>query len=73
VRPERLQRVLDPVDGQAVGVLEPWRTVSPYYQAIGRNPLHEGAPWSGWAGLAAAAAIVAAVAAWGLERRDLRQ
>ena len=39
--------------GQAVDVLDSWRPVSPYYQAIGRNPLREGAPWSGWVILAA--------------------
>jgi ABC-2 type transport system permease protein len=59
--------------GQAVDVLEAWRPLSPYYQAIGRNPLREGAPWSGWGALAAATAVLAAVAAVGLERRDLRQ
>jgi hypothetical protein len=47
--------------------------VSPYYQALGRNPLREGAPWSGWGALAAATAALAGVAAVGLERRDLRQ
>jgi ABC-2 type transport system permease protein len=59
--------------GQAVDVLDAWRPLSPYYQAIGRNPLREGAPWSGWGALAAATAVLAAVAAVGLERRDLRQ
>ncbi len=59
--------------GQAVDVLDSWRPVSPYYQAIGRNPLREGAPWSGWAILAVATAVLVAVAAVGLERRDLRQ
>jgi hypothetical protein len=34
----------------------------PGYQAFGRNPLREGAPWSGWGALAV-----------GLERRDLRR
>jgi ABC-2 type transport system permease protein len=59
--------------GQAVDVLESVRPLSPYYQAIGRNPLREGAPWAGWAILAAASAVLAACAAAGLERRDVRQ
>jgi ABC-2 type transport system permease protein len=59
--------------GQAVDVLEPLRPLSAYYQAIGKNPLREGALWSGWAYLALATAVLAAVAAYGLERRDLRQ
>jgi ABC-2 type transport system permease protein len=59
--------------GQAVDVLDAWRPLSPYYQAIGRNPLREGAPWLGGGALAAATALLAAVAAAGLERRDLRQ
>lgn len=59
--------------GQAVDVLDAWRPLSPYYQAIGRNPLREGALWLGWGALAAATALLAAVAAAGLERRDLRQ
>ena len=30
--------------GQAVDALSPWRPVSPYYQAIGTNPLRDGVP-----------------------------
>ena len=59
--------------GQAVDVLEPLRPLSPYYQALGRSPLREGAVWGAWAILAAATALLALVAAFGLERRDLRQ
>jgi beta-exotoxin I transport system permease protein len=59
--------------GQAVDLLDSWRPLSPYYQAIGKNPLREGALWSSWAILAAATAALAAVAAYGLERRDLQQ
>ena len=58
---------------QTVGPLEPLRPLSPYYQALGRNPLGEGTPWTGWALLAVAVAIAAVAAAWGLERRDVRQ
>ena len=58
---------------QAVDALEPWRPLSPYYHALGRNPLREGAFWVGWAVLAAATAVVVVVAAVGLERRDARQ
>jgi ABC-2 type transport system permease protein len=58
---------------QTVGPLEPLRPLSPYYQALGRNPLGEGAPWTGWALLALAVAVAAVAAAWGLERRDVRQ
>ena len=59
--------------GQAVDVLEPWRPLSPYYQLIGKNPLREGALWSGSGIVAAATVLLVAVAAVGLERRDLRQ
>ena len=58
---------------QAVDVLDALRPLSPYYQALGRNPLREGAVWGAWAMLAAATALLALVAAFGLERRDLRQ
>ena len=58
--------------GQAVDALDAWRPLSPYYQALGRNPLREGAPWSGWAILAIATAVIVAVGVIGLERRDTR-
>ena len=58
---------------QAVGALEPLRPLSPYYQALGTNPLREGPPWQGWAILVGATAVLVAVAAAGLERRDARQ
>ncbi|HEU6443775.1 MAG TPA: hypothetical protein VFL61_01825 [Gaiellaceae bacterium] len=59
--------------GQFVDVLEPVRPLSPFYQALGRNPLREGALWGGWSLLAAAAVVLAVVAAVALERRDVRQ
>lgn len=59
--------------GQAVDLLEAWRPLSPYYQAVGRNPLREGVPWAGWAALAVATAAFVAGGAAALERRDLRQ
>ncbi len=59
--------------GQAVNALEPWRRLSPFYQVIGRNPLREGALWTGWGILAAATIVLVAVAVVGLNRRDLRQ
>jgi ABC-2 type transport system permease protein len=58
---------------QAVDVLERWRPASPYYHALGQNPLRDGPNWGGWAVLAAATAVLVAVAAAGLERRDVRQ
>lgn len=59
--------------GQAVDPLEPWRPLSPYYQALGHNPLRNGAPWSGWAILVVATLTLAAAGALGLGRRDVRQ
>jgi ABC-2 type transport system permease protein len=59
--------------GQAVDALDAWRPLSPYYQALGRNPLREGVPWTGWALLTIATAVVVAIGAMGLERRDTRQ
>lgn len=58
---------------QTVDALDPWRPLSPYYQALGENPLREGIPWDGWGILAAGTALLVAVAAAGLEGRDLRQ
>ena len=58
---------------QAVGALDAVRPLSPYYQALGRNPLREGAPWTGWALLGVALAMLVAGAAIGFERRDVRQ
>ena len=59
--------------GQTVDALDGWRPLSPYYQALGENPLREGVPWDGWAVLAALIALAAAAAAAALERRDIRQ
>jgi len=58
---------------QTVGSLDPWRVLSPYYQALGQNPLREGVPWGGWALLTAGTLLLVAGAAVGLERRDVRQ
>jgi ABC-2 type transport system permease protein len=58
---------------QSVDALEPGRPLSPYYHALGQNPLRNGAPWDGWTLLLAATALAAALAAAGLERRDMRQ
>jgi ABC-2 type transport system permease protein len=58
---------------RSVDALEGWRPLTPYYHALGQNPLREGAPWAGWALLVAATAFIAVLAATGLERRDTRQ
>ena len=58
---------------QAVDALEPWRSLAPYYHALGQNPLQEGPLWAGWAILAAATVVFVGCAAVGLERRDARQ
>jgi ABC-2 type transport system permease protein len=58
---------------QSVDALDALRRLEPYYWAVGRNPLRNGADWLGWALLAAATLLLAAAAAAGLERRDLRQ
>jgi ABC-2 type transport system permease protein len=59
--------------GQTVDALDAWRPLSPYYQALGDNPLREGVPWGGWALLAFGSVLLVAIAAAGLERRDVRQ
>jgi beta-exotoxin I transport system permease protein len=56
-----------------VGALERWRPVSPFYWALGKNPLRNGAQWGDWALLLAVTAALVVVAAVGLERRDARQ
>jgi ABC-2 type transport system permease protein len=57
---------------QSVDALGSWRLLSPYYHALGQNPLREGVPWSGWMLLLVVTAVGAALAAVGLERRDTR-
>jgi ABC-2 type transport system permease protein len=47
---------------QSVDALEDWRAISPYYHALGQNPLREGAPWLSWALLVAVTAAFGAVA-----------
>jgi ABC-2 type transport system permease protein len=59
--------------GQAVDALDPVRPLSPFYQALGRNPLRDGVPWTGWAVLLVGTLLLVVVAAVGLERRDVRQ
>lgn len=59
--------------GQAVGALEPWRPISPFYQALGASPLRDGADWGGWAILIALIAIFGIAGALGLRRRDIDQ
>jgi ABC-2 type transport system permease protein len=58
---------------QAVEGLEPWRPLSPFYQALGHAPLRDGAPWGGWALLVAATVVVGGAAVLALQRRDIRQ
>lgn len=58
---------------QAVSALDPWRPLSPYYHALGTNPLRDGAPWGGWALLIAMTAICLVAAAAGLRKRDIQQ
>ena len=52
--------------------LDRWRPLSPYYQALGQNPLREGVPWDGWAILAARPCCSSPPPSR-LERRDVRQ
>jgi beta-exotoxin I transport system permease protein len=63
------------LDGLAQGVdaLEPWRPLSPYYHALGQNPLREGVAPGSWALLAAGTLLALAVGAAGFDRRDIRQ
>jgi ABC-2 type transport system permease protein len=59
--------------GRSVDVLDTLRPFSPYYQALGRNPLSAGGSWVAWTYLVLATALCALAAAAGLERRDIRQ
>ena len=59
--------------GQAVSWLDPVRPISPFYQAIGTDPLRDGAPWGSWAILAGVTALLVWVAVLGLRRRDIGQ
>lgn len=59
--------------GEAVNWLDPLRPLSPFYQAIGTDPLRDGISWGSWALLAGLTALLVGAAIQGLERRDLRQ
>lgn len=59
--------------GQAIGFLEPWRPLSPYYQALGTSPLTDGVEWARWVLLAGLSALLVIAAAFGLRRRDVLQ
>jgi ABC-2 type transport system permease protein len=59
--------------GRAVDSLGPWRPLSPYYQAIGTNPLANGAPGWRWLLIAALTLALLGLAVAGLRRRDVRQ
>jgi ABC-2 type transport system permease protein len=59
--------------GQAVDWLDPFRPLSPFYQAIGTDPLREGVPLGSWAILLGLTAAFVCAAVMGLARRDLRQ
>ena len=59
--------------GQAVDALDPWRPLSPYYQALGTSPLSDGVPWASWALLVALTALCVGAGVVGLRRRDVRQ
>lgn len=58
---------------QAVPALEPWRFLSPYYQALGGGPLQHGADFGGLAILVALTGLVVTAGFFGLRRRDVRQ
>jgi len=59
--------------GQAVAWLDPLRPLSPFYQAIGTDPLRDGVPWASWGLLAGLTAMLVVAAVQGLGRRDLQQ
>ncbi len=57
--------------GSMVDWLEPARNLSPYYHALGTNPLAEGWPIGGLAIIGVLWLIVTAAAVWLFERRDI--
>ncbi len=59
--------------GRAVDGLGPWRPLSPYYQAIGTNPLADGSVAWRWLLLAGLTLAFLALAVAGLRRRDIKQ
>jgi ABC-2 type transport system permease protein len=59
--------------GRAIDWLDPFRPLSPFYQAIATDPLRDGVPWGSWALLAGLICALAAIAVLGLNRRDLHQ
>ena len=63
------------LDGLAQGIdaLDPWRPLSPYYHALGTNPLRDGPAWADWALLVAMTGACLAAAVVGLRRRDIQQ
>jgi ABC-2 type transport system permease protein len=54
-----------------VGGLRPWRLASPYYHAIGTDPMRHGLDPVHWAVLIASTAFLALAAGWWFDRRDL--
>lgn len=57
--------------GSLVAWLDPWRVVSPFYHAIGEQPIRNGLGPDHALVLIGIAAAFVAVAAWRFERRDL--
>jgi len=57
--------------GQVVNPLDPWRPLSPFYHALGRDPLRDGIPLASWLLLLALTAVLAGLSALALSRRDI--
>lgn len=51
--------------------LEPWRPLSPFYHAIGRDPLRHGLAFASTGAIAVSVIAIVALAAWAFDRRDL--